>query len=101
MKANTVKNKKVRIVFFKHEKEKCVSKFLKFNLLNNNKPKRFLSFLLNLTNTTKKISKVQIKNKCVLTGRNKSVDKKYSFSRIVLLNMFRIGIVPGYRKAVW
>ena len=100
MKANTIKNKKIRKIFFTHEKKRRVDKFLSITLLNEKK-NSVIPFLLNVLINSKQTSKVEIKNKCVLTGRNKSIDKKYSFSRLILLNMLRFGILPGSHKAVW
>lgn len=102
MHANTVKNKKIRLEFFKQEKSKLINKFLFVNLMNSSQNLKKLHPLLSrFSQKTDKVSKVKIKNKCVMTGRNKSVEKKYSFSRIILLDMLRFGIIPGYKKAVW
>jgi len=102
MLSNTIKNQKIRKAFFDYEQVKRVNKFLSVNLLNSiYKSKKMSSLILSLVDKTKDISKSKIKNKCVFTGRNKSVEKKYSFSRITLLNMCRLGLIPGYKKAVW
>lgn len=102
MEANTIKNKKLRKKYFGIEKLKYIQKFIFINLLNSpKKTKKLVPVFSMFFKDLNKISKTEIKNKCVITGRNRSVDKKYSFSRIVMLDMLRFGIIPGYKKAVW
>lgn len=42
-----------------------------------------------------------ITNRCVLTGRNKRVNKHYKFSRIAFLKLVRSGHIFGMKKSVW
>ena len=104
MKANFIKNLKFRNYFFKHELSKKVDKLIMTNLLNapiKAKTKKLLPLFVNLINSKHKMSKAFLKNKCVLTNRNKSVEKKTSISRIALRHLMSFGIVPGYKKSVW
>jgi len=105
MKANISKNLKNRQLFFKSESLKRVNKFLQINLLNNKKRGIKLMVLnlslLLLSKSIKKFSSIRFNNKCVFTGRNKSVERARSISRIRLLGLMRFGIIPGYSKAVW
>ncbi len=57
--------------------------------------------LLKLQHLITNISKVQIKNRCIISNRNKSVYRKYSISRLKMLEYLKFGIIPGYKKAVW
>lgn len=41
------------------------------------------------------------KNRCQLTGRGRSVYRKFGVSRIVLRELALRGLVPGMRKASW
>jgi small subunit ribosomal protein S14 len=94
----------IREKFFKLENQKRVNKFLMINLLNRTlKPKKKYrqNVILFFQKRNKTISKTQLYNKCVLTGRNRSVDKQYSISRIKFRNLLQFGIIPGYKKAVW
>jgi ribosomal protein S14 len=103
MLANKIKNIVIRKKFFKIEILNIVKKFLFVNLLSKNlkvNNKNFLLFYLN-KNNRKNFSKIQVKNKCVLTGRNRSVNKKYSISRIEFRNLIRFGVIYGYKKSVW
>jgi ribosomal protein S14 len=95
------KDKKFRQGFNKFELKKKVLKFIKivlikklnfFNVYLNrfNKYQRFLSY-----------SKVKIKKRCVLTNRSKGISRLYSMSRIKMLQYLRLGLIPGYKKAVW
>ena len=106
MKANTIKNLKFRKNYYKFELLKKVDNFLLRQFLNSpsiNEKKRFLYLAVKLLDIKKSysISKSQIKTKCALTGRNKSINKTYSLSRISLRNLMSYGAVPGYKKAVW
>ena len=103
MKSNLTKNIKIRNKFFLFENKKLIWKFLFINLLSlkNLNNKNFLKLFLRIKNNLIRISKVQIKNKCVLTGRNRSVNKNFSVSRIEMRNLIKFGVIPGYKKAVW
>lgn len=106
MKANTIKNLKYRKSYYSFEFSKKINNFLIRQLLNSSslsKKKRilYLAFTHLMAKNSNQISKSHLKNKCVFTGRNKSVNKTYSLSRIALRNLMGYGIIPGYRKAVW
>ncbi len=40
-------------------------------------------------------------NRCQITGRSRSVYRKFGVSRIVLRELALQGMVPGMRKASW
>lgn len=40
-------------------------------------------------------------NRCQITGRGRSVYRKFGVSRIVLRELALKGLVPGMRKASW
>ena len=40
-------------------------------------------------------------NRCALTGRSRSVYRKFGISRIVLRELALQGMIPGMRKASW
>ncbi len=40
-------------------------------------------------------------NRCQITGRGRSVYRKFGVSRIVLRELALRGMVPGMRKASW
>ena len=106
MKANSVKNLKIRKYYYEQELLKKRDRFIRRQLLNTPKilnNKRYLYLILNLLSrkNSEKFSKSALKSQCILTGRNKSINKHYSISRILLRNLLRIGIVPGYKKSAW
>lgn len=106
MKANSVQNFKIRKNYYTFELEQKTNKFLSRQLLNslpNKKQKRCLYVMMKYLNNKNslKYSKTQVKNQCVITGRNNSINKHYSLSRITLRNLLSYGIIPGYKKAAW
>ena len=44
-------------------------------------------------------SKVSVRNRCVLTGRSKSVLSKFRVSRLTFRRLALFGFIPGIRKA--
>jgi ribosomal protein S14 len=98
MKANTIKNIKNRKSFFNLE---ITQKIRKYILINSFFSKTNISSLNSNLFFVPKISKSTIKNKCVVTGRNKSINKNYSVSRIAFRNFLSYGFIPGYKKSVW
>ena len=46
-------------------------------------------------------SKTRIKNRCELTGRSRSVYRKFRLSRIALRDLAASGQIPGLVKASW
>lgn len=46
-------------------------------------------------------SKTRIKNRCVITGRSKSVYRYFKISRIQLRNLALNGRITGYSKVSW
>lgn len=100
MKFNKIKNLKIRSYFSKKEFFLITNKFLKINLVNTFFFKKNRNILSNLF-LRKRISKVAIKNKCVLTGCNNSVNKDFNISRVKFRKLLQFGIIPNYNKAVW
>lgn len=103
MKAIKIKNLKQRKGFEKQELNSQIKKFIYINILRASlKNRRVFLYLLNSARTElKQFSKSKIKNTCVLSGRNRSIHKKLSFSRIKLREMISFGLLPGYKKSVW
>lgn len=46
-------------------------------------------------------SKIRITRRCVFTNRGRVSNRKLGISRILLRELLKAGIVPGYSKAVW
>jgi small subunit ribosomal protein S14 len=46
-------------------------------------------------------SPTRLRNLCVLTGRSRSVYRKFKISRLMLRKLALEGKIPGMRKASW
>lgn len=61
-----------------------------------------LKYLFEHSNKYFKDSSItKIKNKCLISGRNRSVLKKFKLSRMFLKNLGVCGYINGLRKASW
>ena len=56
---------------------------------------------LKLAELPRNSSKVRIKQRCDLTGRSRSVYRKFRLSRIALRELASTGQIPGMVKASW
>jgi ribosomal protein S14 len=55
-----------------------------------------------LISKNKMFSKTKMIRYCILTGRSRgSIRKLGSISRVLLRDMLQLGVIPGYKKAVW
>lgn len=86
------------------EISKIVSKLVNVYYLNNKKKhilnKKVLSF--ERLSKINRYSKTKMIRYCVLTGRSRgSIRKTGGVSRVLLRDMLQLGIIPGYKKAVW
>jgi ribosomal protein S14 len=88
--------------FIKAENKNRIIKFKTIFFLNNFPFKYTLYNKLNKLKS-KKInkSKTLIKNFCLLTGRSKSINKRYLISRIKMRELILFGLIPGCKKSVW
>ncbi len=94
---NLDKNKRLNFVRFE-EKYNIIK-----NIKNGVKLKGGIRWIYstNLNQKLWKKSQSKIKNKCVLSGRSRSVYKFARLSRIFLRNNDYIGYLPGLRKSYW
>lgn len=99
-----IKDIKIRKKVYDSEVNKKAIKFLFINILMNKnlniKLKEKIRFLLSKM-LNKSASKTKITRRCSLTNRNRVSDRKLGISRILLRDMLKAGIVPGYKKAIW
>lgn len=54
-----------------------------------------------LSKFPKDSSPARIKNRCILTGRSRSIDRIFKISRIQLRQLALQGLLPGVKKASW
>jgi small subunit ribosomal protein S14 len=99
MKHLIVKDQRRRRKVFQFEfKQKCY-RFLKNNHFLNYKKRWF--FNKSLDRLPKDCSIVRISNRCVITGRGRSVYSKYKLSRIFLRNFILNKQLVGLQKSSW
>jgi ribosomal protein S14 len=103
MLSKKIKDIKIRKLFLKKESIKKINKFLFVHLSSKNQKENVNCFDKNLLklNSSLRVSKTLIKNRCILTNRNKGVNKHFSISRIVMRDLSQFGLLPGFNKAVW
>jgi ribosomal protein S14 len=71
------------------------------NISQTDKTSKLTYIVCNLNKKLMKISKSKINNRCILTNRRRSINNKYAISRLKMLELMKLGIIPGYKKAVW
>lgn len=72
-------------------------KILKPNFVKFHK----ISGLFSPSSKRRRISLVKIKNRCVLSGRSKSVFRFYKISRICFRELASNGLISGVSKSSW
>jgi len=99
MKKQIKKNINQRNLFKINEKKRLILKSITNNLQFEKKirwtiQKKLLSFSNNSSMT-------RIKNRCILTGRSRSVYRFFKLSRIQLRKLASEGFLPGVSKYSW
>nr|YP_009350044.1 ribosomal protein S14 [Spongospora subterranea]AIK19915.1 ribosomal protein S14 [Spongospora subterranea] len=88
-----------RIQFKQFEIQQKILKSLIFNTHLSSTIRRKLTWQL------EKIcfisSFVYIKNRCVLSGRAKSIYRYFNFSRLTIKNLFKLKFIPSLSKSSW
>lgn len=99
MKKLNQKDKKNRELFLKSENIRFILK----NIIKNKELHSTIKWnaINKLDNLLKNSSKIKISNRCILTGRKKSIIKKFKFSRISFLKYARIGKISGIKKSTF
>lgn len=111
---NLLDNKK-RILFKKNEfKSKLYKSLLlaletqknlfstEWDLVKSNTYYQFKFYLLLKLSSLKKNSfKTKISNRCIWTGRSRSIYSKFKMSRITFKKHASLGEIPGYSKYSW
>ena len=93
------KDIKLRKLFKKNELKRL---YLKALTVNQNLPNNLrFKAQMDLSNLAKNSSKNRINNRCMVTGRPKSVYKQFKLSRITLKELALNGDIPGLKKISW
>lgn len=98
MKSLKYKDQKLRKIYKNIELKR---KILKFIFINTVTKSPISISMLKFKNKLNRISKTKIKSRCILTNRSRSLNKNFSISRIILREYLDLGIIPGFKRAVW
>ena len=93
------KDIKRRKLFFKYEKKKRLYKFLQQNSSLNSNIR--LHYSRQLTLLPKNSSNTRIRNRCIITGRARSVYRDFQLTRMQLRNLASFGLLMGVKKSSW
>jgi small subunit ribosomal protein S14 len=88
-----------RNTFKKYELKRLYLKYIIYN--NNIKKKIRINAMLLLNKFPKNSSYIRIKNRCIITGRSKSVYRDFKVSRMILRNLAHNGLLSGVIKSSW
>jgi len=82
-----------------HEEKRLA---LKTIIYNRNLPKNIRwRACLELSDLPRNSSKIRLSNRCIITGRTKSIHRNYRISRICLRNLGNSGDICGFKKSAW
>lgn len=99
MKKQIKKNINQRYLFKNEEKKRLVLKSIAQNLNLEKKIRwKIQKKLIKLSNNS---SVTRIKNRCIITGRSRSVYRFFKLSRIQLRKLASEGSLPGLSKYSW
>ncbi len=106
MLAKLIKDAKARETFHQRELLKRAMKFVFTNTLNKHiHNKNFEEYSKSLqyfySQPVIDDSKVKIVRRCTLNNRSRGTIRTFGISRVVLRDMLKEGVIPGYHKAMW
>lgn len=93
------KNKRQRLLFKQIEISKLILNSISHNFLINKQTRlkiKQLHFLLKVDGTISRIN-----NRCILTGRSRSINRFFKLSRIQLRLLASNALLPGVSKYNW
>lgn len=100
IKKNSIRKDKHKRNLFKNLEVKRIE--YKSIIHNISLPKELrFNYVSILNNLKKNTSKVRIQNRCIISGRSKSVHKFCKLSRIQIRKLASNGILPGVLKSSW
>lgn len=92
-----IRDKKRREIFKKYEIRRIILKSMLCNKFINFKEKNCIRYILN--KFPKNSSATKLKNRCIVTGRNGSIVRKFRISRIILKQYSLLGWISGMKKS--
>ena len=99
MKKQIKKNINQRYLFKKEEKRRLIFKAITQNLTFENNLRWKIQKKFNMLSNNSSVTR--IKNKCILTGRSRSIYRFFRLSRIQLRRLASQGRLPGVAKYSW
>ena len=99
MKSIIARDKKRRKLVSKHELTRLQLKYIIHNEELSNEFRWQASLKLN--KMPRNSSKIRVTNRCVLSGRSKSVFRFFKVSRIAFRELASNGLLPGIKKSSW
>jgi len=100
MKYSQYKDNIIRQKFKKFEYKKRILKTILYSSFVTNQYSKSRAMIL-LNKLPRSSSIVRIRNRCVLTGRSRSVYRDFKISRIMLKELALNGLMPGVTKSSW
>ena len=67
----------------------------------NASPEERFQATLKLAALPRNSAKIRVRNRCKLTGRSRSYNRKFGVSRVELRDMASFGEIPGLVKSSW
>ena len=99
-KVSSVERNKKRIRMAKNSKGKRGR--LKAAVMNrDSSPEERFEAVLKLAELPRNSSLVRVRNRCEITGRSRSVYRKFRLARIMLRDLASSGQIPGMVKSSW
>ena len=85
---------KYRKRFLKNEKSRLITK----SLLKSSKIQLFQKFT---SIKEEDFTKTLFKNRCIITGRGRSISRQYRLSRLMFRELSRDNLISGIKKSSW
>jgi len=95
-----IRDQKRRAQLFKFELKRLQLKALIQDRRSLSSNLRY-EYSLQLSKLPRNSSKTRVRNRCILTGRSRSVYKQFRVSRIVFRNLASQGLIMGIKKTSW
>ena len=100
MRLKFISEKKRRYLYCSNE-----SKSNRFKSQYKNKRLPISNRVLAMAINSNKISRIshlsRVRNRCIITGRSRSILRKYKISRIIFRDFALKGFLSGIRRSVW
>ena len=93
------KDLKKRLLFKKYEVKRLLLKSMIKNM--SLMPLFRKDMVLMLNKLPRNSSLTRVKNRCTITGRGKSIYRKFRMSRLTFRELANKGLLPGIKKSSW